>query len=68
MEAQATVLLSTPTYALRLIEVAQEKGIDLRTSAIRNTIHAGEPGANVPSIREQIESAWGARCWLTTPG
>ena len=63
MEAQATVLLSTPTYALRLIEVAREKGIDLRTSAIRNTIHAGEPGANVPSIREQIESAWGARCW-----
>ena len=63
LEAQATVLLSTPTYALRLIEVAREKGIDLRASAIRNTIHAGEPGANVPSIREQIESAWGARCW-----
>ena len=63
MEAQATVLLSTPTYALRLIEVARENDIDLRTSAIRHTIHAGEPGANVPSIREQIESAWGARCW-----
>ena len=63
LEAQATVLLSTPTYALRLIEVAREKSIDLRASAIRNTIHAGEPGANVPSVREQIESAWGARCW-----
>ncbi|TDI48428.1 MAG: phenylacetate--CoA ligase family protein [Acidobacteria bacterium] len=63
METRATVLLSTPTYALRLIEVAREKNIDLRTSAIRNTIHAGEPGANVASIRKQIESAWGARCW-----
>ena len=63
MEARATVLLSTPTYALRLIEVARENNIDLRTSAIRNTIHAGEPGANVASIRAQIESAWGARCW-----
>ena len=63
MEARATVLLSTPTYALRLIEVARENNIDLRTSAIRNTIHAGETGANVASIRAQIESAWGARCW-----
>lgn len=63
IESEATVLLSTPTYALRLIEVAREKNIDIRASAIRDTIHAGEPGANLPTIRAQIESAWGARCW-----
>ena len=63
LESEATVLLSTPTYSLRLIEVAREKGIDLASSTIRNTVHAGEPGANIPSIRERIETAWGAKCW-----
>lgn len=63
LESDATVLLSTPTYSLRLIEVARDKGIDLASSAIKNTIHAGEPGANIPSIRERIETAWGAKCW-----
>lgn len=63
IETDATVILSTPTYALRLIEVARDKGIDLARSSVRHTINAGEPGANVSAIREQIESAWGARCW-----
>jgi phenylacetate-CoA ligase len=63
LETEATLLLSTPTYALRLIEVARDKGIDLAASSIRNTLNAGEPGANIPSIRERIETAWGARCW-----
>ena len=63
IETDATVLLSTPTYSLRLIEVASEKGIDLASSSIRHTIHAGEPGANIPTIRERIETAWGAKCW-----
>lgn len=62
-ESDATVLLSTPTYALRLIELAREKGIDLASSSIRHTVHAGEPGANILTIRERIEAAWGARCW-----
>jgi len=63
LESEATVLLSTPTYALRLIEVASERGMDLTKSSLRHTIHAGEPGANVPSIRARLESAFGARCW-----
>jgi phenylacetate-CoA ligase len=63
IETEATVLLSTPTYALRLVEVARDKGIDLPASSIRNALCAGEPGANIPSIRERIETGWGARCW-----
>lgn len=55
-----TVLLSTPTYALRLAEVARAEGIDLRSCGVRVTIHAGEPGASIPSIRARIEDAWGA--------
>lgn len=63
LDCRATVLLSTPTYALRLAEVAKENGIDIAGSAVRATIHAGEPGASIPSTRALIESAWGARAW-----
>lgn len=63
LDNQATVLVCTPTYALRLAEVAREKGIDLARSSIRATIHAGEPGASIPSTRRKIEEAWGARCY-----
>ncbi len=62
-ELGATVLLCTPTYALRLAEVAAEQGIDTAASTIRTTIHAGEPGASIPATRARIEAAWGARCF-----
>ena len=58
-----TVLLSTPTYALRLAEVARAEGIPLRELGVRMTIHAGEPGASIPSVRARIEEAWGACCY-----
>jgi phenylacetate-CoA ligase len=54
----ATVLLSTPTYALRMAEKAAELHLDLATSDIRLTIHAGEPGASIPSTRSAIEAAY----------
>lgn len=59
----ATTLCCTPTYALRLIEVAREIGIDLAGSAIRATVHAGEPGASIPATRSKIEDAYGAKCY-----
>jgi phenylacetate-CoA ligase len=63
LETGATVLCCTPTYALRLAEAAQASRIDLPDGPIRATIHAGEPGASVPSVRARIESAFGARCF-----
>lgn len=54
-----TALLSTPTYALRLAEVAREEGVDLARSDLRVSIHAGEPGASIPATRERIERALG---------
>ena len=63
LEYDATVLVCTPTYALRLAQVAREMGHDLSGSSVRRTIHAGEPGASLPNVRAQIESAWGARCF-----
>lgn len=58
---EATVLCCTPTYALRLAEVAAEQGIDLASGSVRMLIVAGEPGGSIPSIRTRIETAWGAR-------
>ncbi|HET6324171.1 MAG TPA: AMP-binding protein [Planctomycetaceae bacterium] len=58
---RATVICCTPTYALRLAEVAEEEQIDLASSAVRSIIVAGEPGGSVPSLRSAIEKAWGAR-------
>ncbi|MBI2491248.1 MAG: phenylacetate--CoA ligase family protein [Candidatus Rokubacteria bacterium] len=59
----ATVLVCTPSYALHLVEVARERGMDLRTSAVRTTVHAGEPGAGIPAVRARIEDGWGARAF-----
>jgi phenylacetate-CoA ligase len=59
----ATALCCTPTYALRLAEVARENHFDLRQIPIRATIHAGEPGANIEHTKKRIESCWGAKCY-----
>jgi phenylacetate-CoA ligase len=57
----ATVVLCTPTYALRLAEVAAEEGIDLPSLGVRALVVAGEPGGSIPGTRHRLESAWGAR-------
>src|SRR5207302_9114431 len=44
IELRATVLCSTPTYAIRLAEVAQAAGIHLAARHNRIPVHAGEPG------------------------
>lgn len=62
MDNAATVLCCTPTYAIRLGEVAAETGIDLRRSNLRRIIVAGEPGGSIPATRARIEQLWpGAR-------
>jgi phenylacetate-CoA ligase len=56
-----TAICCTPSYALHLAEVARERGVDLPKLGVRTTIHAGEPGAGIPSVRARLEAAWGAR-------
>jgi phenylacetate-CoA ligase len=53
-----TVLCCTPTYALRMAEVAGEEGIDLNRSRVRRIIVAGEPGGSIPATRSRIEALW----------
>lgn len=59
----ATVLVCTPSYALHLVEIARARGLDLRKSTVRTSVHAGEPGAGIPSVRARIEEGWGARAF-----
>ena len=61
LENAATVVCCTPTYALRLAEIAAEQQIDLAGSPVRALVVAGEPGGNIPALRQRIEQAWGAR-------
>jgi phenylacetate-CoA ligase len=62
LDVGATVLCCTPTYALRLAEVAAQERVDLSRSKLRRIIVAGEPGGSMPGVRSSIESAWpGAR-------
>ena len=61
LDNRITLLGCTPTYALRLAEVAAAQGIDLPSSSVRAILVAGEPGGSIPSVRSRIEQAWGAR-------
>ena len=61
IENEATVLCCTPTYALRMAEVAAAEGVDLKETSIRMVIVAGEPGGSITSTRQQIEQQWEAR-------
>ncbi len=64
IDYRATVVVCTPTYAVHMASEARKAGIDLASdSAVRITIHAGEPGASIPSTKKLIEEAWGAKCY-----
>jgi phenylacetate-CoA ligase len=56
----ANVLCCTPTYALHLLEVAEQHQIDPIELEIRSIIVAGEPGGSVPAIRSRIEAGFQA--------
>jgi phenylacetate-CoA ligase len=61
LENEVTWLGCTPTYALRLAEVAAAQGIDVKSSPVRAVLVAGEPGGSIPSVRARIADVWGAR-------
>ena len=62
LDNQVTVLCCTPTYALRLAEVAAQEGVDLAEGSVQVILTAGEPGACIPPTRARLEALWpGAR-------
>jgi phenylacetate-CoA ligase len=61
LEWKPTVICGTPTYILFLGDAAKKMGVDLSKTTVRIVITAGEPGAQVPSTKKQIETTWGAK-------
>ncbi|KQQ05767.1 MULTISPECIES: phenylacetate--CoA ligase family protein [unclassified Rathayibacter] len=61
----ATVVASTPTYAIRLAQEAEALGYDLRNSPVRTVILSGEPAGSIPETKALIESLWGAKTYDT---
>ena len=54
-----TVLITTPTYALHMLETAREMGYDTAASPLRLGIFVGEPGSGIPGTRRTLEEGWG---------
>lgn len=59
-QMRPTAFYGTPSYALRLVEVAAAEGLDPREFGLRRLFFSGEPGASVPSVRARIEDAFDA--------
>jgi phenylacetate-CoA ligase len=50
---------STPSYAIRLADVARDLGIEPDAVGLRRGYFSGEAGLQVPGYRERIEDTWG---------
>jgi phenylacetate-CoA ligase len=61
IEAGASVVCCTPSYALHLAEVARQLNLDLKSAPVRAIVVAGEPGGSIPGTKQRIEVEWNAR-------
>ncbi|HHI80424.1 MAG TPA: phenylacetate--CoA ligase family protein [Planctomycetes bacterium] len=61
MDMEATVVCSTPTYALRMAQEAKSLGIDLAKGPVKRVILSGEPAGSIPATKQLIEEQWGAK-------
>jgi phenylacetate-CoA ligase len=61
-DLEATAVWCTPTYALRLIEVALKQRLDSALDSVRLVLCTGEPGASLQGVRSRIEEGFGASC------
>jgi phenylacetate-CoA ligase len=52
-------LWATPSYAVRLAEVARGIGLEPRDVGIAKGFFSGEAGMQVPGYRDRIEAIWG---------
>src|SRR5436189_6079562 len=61
LSMKATVVCSTPTYALRMAQEARSMGVDLAGSPVKRLILSGEPAGSIPATKRLIEDEWGAK-------
>lgn len=60
VDLDVTVVATTPSYAFRMAEEAEQLGIDLKNSKVRILITSGEPGALIDGVKKRLSDAWGA--------
>ena len=56
-----TVITSTPSYALHLGRVMEEKGMDPAGSSVNKVLVGGESATGISNTRSRLEDLWGAR-------
>ncbi|GAB1639836.1 phenylacetate--CoA ligase family protein [Krasilnikovia sp. MM14-A1259] len=61
----ATVVATTPTYAMRMAQEAESLGIDLPGSAVSRLVLSGEPAGSIVETKTLIERQWGAKAFDT---
>jgi len=61
-ELRPSAFYGTPSYALRLAEVAREEGVDPRNLGFRVLFFSGEPGAGIDATKRVIEKTFGGSC------
>jgi phenylacetate-CoA ligase len=61
VDMNASVVCSTPTYALRMAQEAQGLGIDLASGPVKRLILSGEPAGSIPATKKLIQEQWGAK-------
>jgi phenylacetate-CoA ligase len=61
VDMNATVVCSTPTYALRMAQEAASMGVDLANGPVERLILSGEPAGSIPATKRLIEQQWGAK-------
>ena len=59
--ARANTLLCTASYPLHFAAALQQRGIDPKTLGLKLIFAGGEPGASIPSVRQQIEGTFACR-------
>jgi phenylacetate-CoA ligase len=61
LDMNATVVCSTPTYALRMAQEAASMGVDLANGPVQRLILSGEPAGSIPATKQLIQEQWGAK-------
>ena len=59
--AGANSLLCTSSYPLHFASALEQRGIDPRSLGLKRIFGGGEPGASIPTVRQQIEDTFGCR-------
>ena len=64
LDNEVEYLFCTPTYAIRLIQAAEDLQLPLQNHQLKKIIVAGECGGSTPGIRKAIDEAWGEKALL----